>query len=153
MTAAAVWAEVEANYPAATLLPLTNIRDRSASTVDDTYGTQAAQHALDLWDMYAEITFDSSNATHLAVAVHATMAVLYRQNGTDSTTAGKKWDEVFGDSGMMAKLRRTTARGRQSPYTSGPDLDSSGRQRRNWSNRNAMPKGFLPDSQAKEWYD
>lgn len=150
MTAATdLWASVELAYDAAGLVALTNIRDRSATTVNDTVGESAAQEVVDLWPVYAQEDYDSTNAAHVAVGRQAVIAVLWRRGGAATTIEQVKWDEVFGEDGMIAKVRRTNARARLSPGTNSavqqsPETTTGGRQVRGWSDPNAIPLGILP---------
>lgn len=149
MTAATeLWASVESAYDAGGLISLTNIRDRSATTVNDTVGESAAQEVIDLWGIYAQADYDSTDATNVAIGRQAVIAVLWRRGGSASTIEQVKWEEVFGDEGLIAKLKRTNSRGRISPSTNSGVQQSSelsgGRAVRPWSDPDAIPNAFLP---------
>lgn len=151
-----LWTAVKAAYAEATLLPLTSIHDRTATTIgasQDAVGTSAAEHVIGLWPSCVESEFDIADVTHLANAIEGTVAVLYKRGGTSSAVAKEEWDAVFGDSGLMSKLRRTTVRGRRGPSTSGPDTSSSGGDLRPWSDNKSMPVGFLPARRGVNFND
>lgn len=148
MTAAALWTAVKASYDSDGLIALTNIRDRAATAVDDTVGQNAAQGVIDLWPAYAQVTYDAANALHVEAAKRATIAVLWSRGGTSATIAKVEWDEVFGDDGLIGRVRKTGARGRAAPLTnSGVQTaaeESHGRAVAGWSDREALPHGLLP---------
>ena len=112
-----VWTAVKAGYATDILIPLTNIMDRSVSAIDDTVGTAAAQQCIDYWALYAEVAFDVSDSVHLAIAVRGTIVVLMERGGVSSEMAQLEWDEVFGTNGLLGRLRKIGARGRQGPVT------------------------------------
>lgn len=149
MTASALWTAVKASYEINGLITLTNIRDPNASAVDDTIGEDAAQAVIDLWPAYAQEAYDASDATHVEVAKHGVIAVLWRRGGAATTIAEVKWDEVFSPDGMVARVRRTGARARQGPSsnsgTSQRAENADGRNYRGWSDRETLPTGFLPN--------
>lgn len=157
MTAATeLWASVEAAYDVAGLVALTNIRDRSATTVNDTAGTSAAQEVIDLWPVYAQAAYDSTDATNVAIGRQAVIAVLWRRGGAATTIEQVKWDEVFGDEGMVTKLRRTNSRARLSPATNSavqpsPESTTDGRNVRGWADKDAMPLGILPSRRTVDF--
>jgi hypothetical protein len=144
-----IWTEVKEVYPSSALIALTNVHNRTATVIDDTSGTRAAEHVLGMWDSYIEESFDATDIKHLAHAVEGTMAVLYRRGGSNSQQANEQWDRVFGDSGMFSKLRRTAARSRRGPGGTGPDL-KSGREQYGYSHRRAMPPGYMPTTRTKD---
>ena len=146
MTASALWTDVTTNYESEGLVNLTRPRDPSATTVDTTYGESAAQEAIDLFPLYAQVTYDASDSQHVAVGRHAVIAILYKRGGTSSTISEVEWDSVFGDDGLMSKLKRTGARGRQGPssnsgVTQSSELASNGRRVRPWSHPDSLPGG------------
>lgn len=145
--ATALWAAVVVSYDADGLIALTNVRDNAATTIDTTAGEDAAQEVIDLWPLYAQEAYSSTDSTHVAVAKHGVIAVLWRRGGTATTIEQVKWDEVFSPEGMIAKIRRTGPRGRQTPVSnSGVSQKSelsNGRAVRGWSDREALPVGFL----------
>lgn len=144
-----LWTSVKANFDSRGLVTLTNPKDRSATTIDDTYGTTAAKEAIDLWDLFAQVDYDGADAKHLAVARHATIAVLWRRGGTASTIEQVKWDSVFGPEGMIARVRATGPRGHPEPISNSgvqnPTEAVGGRKVVPWSSRKALPTGYLPD--------
>jgi hypothetical protein len=149
MTAASdLWAAVVASYDSDGLIALTNVRDRGATSIDETIGTNAAQAVVDLWPIYAQAAFDETNATHVEVGKRAVVAVLWSRGGASTSIAKVEWDEVFSPEGMIARVQRTGARGRQGPSSnSGVQTRSelaNGRPVRGWSDRDSLPVGYLP---------
>lgn len=151
MTASALWTDVVANYEGEGLINLTNPRDNSATAVDTTYGESAAQEVIDLFPLYGQVVYDASDSQHVAVGRRAVIAVLYERGGTASTIAEVEWKEVFGDDGLLMKLKRTSARGRQTPNSNSgvsqrSELTTDGQKVRPWSSPDALPggRGFLP---------
>lgn len=151
MSASTLWTSVTSAYDAAGLITLTNIRDRSAASIDTTAGESAAQEVIDLWPIYAQETFDATDSTHLAVGRRATIAVLWQRGGTATQIAKVEWDEVFGDDGMISKVKRTGPRARAGPTTNSgiqqsSERTTSGERVRGWSDPAALPdgRGFLP---------
>lgn len=149
MTAAALWTAVVASYDADGLISLTNIRDRSATTIDTTVGESAAQGVIDLWPIYAQIAYDASNATHVEAAKQGVIALLWRRGGTAASIAKVEWDEVFAADGLLSKVRSTGARSRRGPSTNSgvvtaSELTEDGRNVRGWSDLDSMPHGILP---------
>lgn len=157
MTAASdLWASVVAAYDAGGLVTLTNIRDRAATTINTTAGEAAAQEVIDLWDIYAQAAYDEADAKHLAVARQAVVAMLWRRGGTASAIEQVKWEEVFGDDGLLSKIKRTGSRSRSSPTSNSgvkasSELDASGRQQRPWSDPGAVPRGMMPSTRPVDF--
>lgn len=139
-----LWSSVVANYPEPGLIDLTNIRDAAGSAIVTSVGESAAQETIDLWPAWAEVDFDVDNATHVAVARRGVIAVLWRRGAASSTIEKEEWDAVFGDSGMISRVRRTGARAHEAPVTDGPQTNSSGTEVYGWSNDKSMPPGFMP---------
>lgn len=148
MTAAALWAAVVESYDEDGLITLTNIRDRSATTVNTTVGENAAQGVIDLWPAYAQVAFDSNNTLHVEAGKRACIAMLWSRGGTAASIAKIEWDEVWGDEGLIGRVRRTGARGLTGPMTnSGVSMaaeESNGRAVAGWSDRESIPSGLLP---------
>lgn len=152
MTAATdLWASVVANYESEGLINLTNPRDNNATSITTAYGQSAAQEVIDLFPLYGQVTYDEASSQHIAVGRRATIAVLYERGGTASSIAEVEWKEVFGDDGLLMKLKRTSARGRQGPNSNSgvrqkSELTSSGRQVRGWSDPDSLPGGrrYMP---------
>lgn len=143
-----LWTAVVADYDADGLITLTNIRDRSATSVDTTVGQTAAQAVINLWPAYAQEAYDSTDALHVEVAEMAVIAMLWRRGGTSSTIAKVEWDEVFGADGLIARVRRTNARARSSPQSNSGVTQKAetinGRNVRGWSDRESLPNGIAP---------
>lgn len=152
-----LWAAVESSYDADGLITLTNIRDRSAVTINSAAGESAAQGVIDLWPIYAQEAFDATNALHVEVGKFATIAMLWRRGGSASSIAKVEWDEVFGDGGQLSKLRGTGSRGRAAPATnSGVQSLAEARHGRSvlgWSDRDSIPSGILPSRRSSSPYD
>lgn len=143
-----LWAAVVASYNAADLVSLTNINSAETSTITTEVGEDAAQGVIDLWPLYAQVEYDSTSTAHVEVAKRAVIAMLWQRGGTAATIAKVEWDDVFGDTGLLTKVRRTGPRGRRgpasnSPYQSSTGL-SNGRPVQPWSDRDALPRGVLP---------
>lgn len=147
-----IWTAVKAAYDEPGLKSLTNINVSDQTTVNDVAGTSAAEHVLALWPSHVEADFVVTVAAHMAVALRATIAVLWERGGSASTIAKVKWDDVFTDEGLMGNLRRTGARGRVGPSTNAPDVSASGGELLPWSHRKSMPVGYLP-SRRGDRYD
>jgi len=146
-----LWASVVANYESEGIVNLTNPRDNNATTVATTYGESAAQEVIDLFPLYGQVDYDELDSQHVAVGRRATIAVLYSRGGTASTIAEVEWKEVFGDEGIMSKLKRTSARARQGPSSNSgvsqrSELTSDGQKVRGWSDPDALPGGrrYMP---------
>lgn len=143
-----LWTAVVSSYASSLLIELTNQRDPSATAIETTVGTAAAQAIIDLWPMYVQSDFDVTDARHLQVAILGTVAMLYRRGGAASEVEQAKWNEVFGSDGLAAKLRSTDPRARSGP-ASNSDVASSnetigGRRVLGWSDRRNLPANLLP---------
>ena len=110
-----IWTAVKLRYDADGLITLTNTRDRTATTIDDTAGTEAANGVINIWPAYAQVTFDVSDNLHVEVAVRGTIANLWERGGSAASIAKVEWDEVFSADGLISKVRETGPRGRQGP--------------------------------------
>ena len=133
-----LWDAVKIRYDASGLITLTNIRDRSATSIDDTAGTQAAASVIALWPAYAQVEFDATSALHLEVG------------GASSTIEQVKWDEVFGTEGMIQKVRRTDPRARSGPRSNSGILTSQeDGQSYGWSDPKSLPSGVLPSTTTR----
>lgn len=144
-----LWGAVVAAYPAQALVELTNINDRSANGINTSVGNAAAQSVINLWPAYAQVAYDLTSQLHVEVGMVGVIAILWRRGGVSSALEQVKWDEVFGDNGLIQKLRRTGPRGRSSPKISGALTASSqstsdGQNIRPWSDKDSLPVGFLP---------
>lgn len=144
MSASALWTAVVAAYDSQGLEELTNPRNPETTSVNTTIGQSAAQHFIDLFPIYAEVAYSASDTQHVAIGLQGTIAVLFRRGGASTTIDEVKWDTVFGQDGLLSKLRNTTTRQRLPLTTSAPDTDSSGNDLRGWSHKKSMPSDFLP---------
>jgi len=159
MTATALWASVVSNYPSEGLIDLTNPRGNEATAVDTTYGESAAQEVIDLFPVYAQATYDASDAQHVAVGRRGVIAVLFERGGTSSTVSEIEWKAVFGETPLMEGLKRTESRARQAPSSNSgvrqkSELTSSGKRVRGWSDPESLPRGrsYLPRRTiAEDW--
>ena len=147
MTATALWAAVVASYSEQTLIDLTRVNDQASSTISTTVGESAAQEVIDLWPLYAQVAFDVTNAAHVAVGKHATIAVLWCRSPS-AQVAKVEWGEVFGEDGMIGRVRLTGARAHtvarsNSGVQQASELDN-GIAVRGWSDRESLPGGLLP---------
>jgi|SRR5688572_22137017 len=155
MTAALLWAAVEASYDAAGLVTLTNIRNPAAVVVNGAAGTNAAQGVVDLWPIYAQAAWDGTVAVNLEVGKRAVIAMLWSRGGTAASIAKVEWDEVFGDNGLISKVRGTGPRGRPRPVSNSGVTQKSetledGRRVRGWSDQDSLPSGILPATRPAE---
>ena len=149
MTAVALWAAVVASYDNAGLVTLTNIRDRAATVIDTAVGEAAAQSVIDLWPAYVQEAYDAADALHVEAGIRAVIATLFERGGTSANIVEVKWEEAFGDDGILSKVRRTGARARQGPVsnsnvTQATGLTAGGARFRGWADRESLPVNFLP---------
>lgn len=143
-----LWTAVKADYDPEGLLTLTNIRNPAATTIDDANGSAAAQAVIDLWPLFAQAEYDPADNANLQVAEMGVIAMLWRRGGASSVIEQVKWDEVFGSSGLLVKLRDTNARARIVPVSNSgvsqaPERDAGGSTVRGWSDRESLPVGVL----------
>lgn len=156
--ATTLWASVVANYPEPALVSLTNIQDNSSVSVDTSVGESAAQEVIDLWPIYAQSDFDVTNSTHVTVGRRGVIAVLWERGGTSTEIAKVRWDDVFSNEGLIARVRRTGPRGRRTPSSNSGVTQSSelvnGRQIRGWSDPDSLPlgRGYLPQRRVADDY-
>lgn len=143
-----LWTAVKAAYAQDKLIQLTNIYTRGTGAIVDSVGTSAAQHVIDLWPNYVQSEYDGTDARHVAVGLQATIAVLMDRGGAAQDEARERWDEVFGDNGLMARLRTTSTRDRQEPSTNMPEV-RNGERLLPWSSDQSMPVGFLPSRRTE----
>jgi hypothetical protein len=142
-----LWDAVKLSYEEQGLVTLTNIRDRSSSAVDDTVGADAAQAVIDLWPIYAQVAYDGTDGTHLEIGKQGVIAILWRRGGSSTEIEQVRYDTVFGDGGLLEKLKNTDPRGRQGPSSnSGVKTTSelaNGSQVKGWSDRDASGAEFM----------
>jgi len=146
---------VVASYDGDGLITLTNIRDRSATSITTATGQDAAQAVIDLWPAYAQIAFDATDALHLEVAKRGTIAMLWERGGSSSAIAKVEWDEVFGAAGLVARVRETGPRGRRGPNSNSgvqqkSELTSNGQRVRGWSDTESLPVSYLPSRRTAQ---
>lgn len=147
--AEALWSYVVTIYDNDGLLSLTNIRNNAAIEVNDATGLAAATSVINLWPAYSQVEFDVANGIHLEVAAMGVIAVLWRRGGASSEIEQVKWDTVFGDNGLIEKVRRTSARGRTGPRSNSRTITSTTTTRYyGWSDPASLPPGYLPSDRS-----
>lgn len=149
MSATALWTAVKTRYDEAGLRTLTNIRDRSQASIDDTAGESAAQTVITLFSVYAQVVYDASEDVHLEVAVEGVIATLWKRGGTSAEIAKVRWDDVFGEGGLLEKVKRTDPRSHRGPSSNSnvrqaSGLTAGGRRKRGWSDEDSLPTNHLP---------
>lgn len=152
---AELWNAVLSDYDLDGLVTLTNTRDRSATSIDHEAGRRAAQAVIDLFPIYAQAEFDNANPQHVEAAELGVIAMLWRRGGSASAIENVKWDTVFGDDGLIAKIRKTQPRGRIRPASNSgtqqsSELNSDGSKIYGWSDPAGMPAGFLSAPKSAE---
>ncbi len=131
-------------YSTQYLVELTNPQDRGATTINTTLLGFAADDVDGLFDVYAGVAYDDSDAQHIAVAVEGVIAFLLRRTGQSTADARiSTWVSTMRD------LSRTEGRNRVTP-------DSTTRMQPSADNRlTATPRpafddrrfdSFLPNS-------
>lgn len=142
-----LWDSVKVSYDAKSLRQLSNINNNNATTINDTIGIDAALEVINLWNMHAQIDYDSTDASHVAVARRGTIAVLWDRGGTSSKISEVKWDSIFGTEGLIQRVRKTGPRGRQGPATNSGVTqtaeNASGRNVKGWSDYDASGAEFM----------
>ena len=83
------------------------------------------------------------------------IAMLWRRGGTASAIENVKWETVFGDDGLIAKIRKTKPRARIVPTSNSgtqqsSELNSDGSKIYGWSDPAGLPAGFLSQPKAAE---
>ena len=140
-----LWTYVTSIYDSDGLVTLTNIRDRTATTVSDSVGTAASQSVIYLWPAYAQTEFDETDGLHLEVGAVAVISVLWRRGGASSAIEEVKWDQVWGPEGMIQKVRRTDARARAQPKSnSGTKTSKESGTQFGWSDLRSLPANYMP---------
>lgn len=140
MTAAALWTSVVSAYAASDLIQLTNPGDTTATSIATSFGQNAAQEVIDLWPIKAQVAYDASDATHVAIGRRWCIAVLWDRGGTASQAAQIKWDDV---KPLLEDLKNTDARSRQNPDGGGPDM-RGGQSYLSYSHPKNIPGGIMP---------
>lgn len=150
-----VWAYVKTIYDSTGLLTLTNVRDRSATTIDDAVGTAAALSVLNLWPAYTQVDFDVADTLHLEIAARGVIAILWERGGAATSIERTKWDSIFGAGGLADALKRTSPRGRPGPSSNSAIQtsreDDGGTTPYGWSDRRSLPPGILPSPMPVDW--
>lgn len=77
----ALWDEVALRYSATLLKQLTNVDLPGASSINSTVGTQAATDAQQWFKRVAQLTYDNTDAEHVAIAVRAVVMLLREYTG------------------------------------------------------------------------
>lgn len=152
---AELWNAVLNDYDLDGLVTLTNTRDRSATSIDHVAGRRAAQAVIDLFAVYAQAAFNIDNAQHVEAAELGVIAMLWRRGGTASAIENVKWDTVFGDDGLITKIRKTQPRARIVPSSNSgtqqsSELTSDGSKIYGWSDSAGLPAGFLSQPKNAE---
>lgn len=151
-----LWAAVVASYDADLLTQLTNVRDPSATGASTARGESAAQAVISLWPVWAQIDYDGADPTHVEIAKRGVIAVLCARGGVAPEAARVEWGEVFGPSGMLARLQATGPRGRMSPSTNSTVQPSEetvfGAPVLPWSDPRSLARGLLPSRRMADPY-
>jgi hypothetical protein len=151
-----LWAAVVASYDADLLTQLTNVRDPSATAASTTRGESAAEAVISLWPVWAQTEYDPADATHVEIAKRGVIAVLCSRGGVAPEAARVEWGEVFGPSGMLARLQATGPRSRMSPSTNSQVQPSEeaifGSPILPWSDSRSLPRGILPSRKLADPY-
>jgi hypothetical protein len=151
-----LWAAVVGSYDADILTQLTNVRDPSATASNTARGESAAEAVIALWPVWAQTDYDASNATHVEIGKRGVIAMLCARGGVAPEAARVEWGEVFGPSGMLARLQATGPRGRMSPSTNS-QLEPSQETRFGspvlpWSDPRSFARGVLPSRRLSDPY-
>jgi len=109
--------EVTSRYPAARLKQLTNPNNQAASTVNATILALAATDVEGEFPMYCAVTYDGTDARHVAVAVEGVIAKLAMRSEAAGDGANKLHDQWID---RMKALARVTGRNRIKPRTLSP---------------------------------
>ena len=112
--------EVEARYPLAVLVQLTNQNDQAASAIDATIMGLAVTDVL----TYCATTYDNSEAQHVTVAVEGVVAKLRKRSEAAGDVANAKHDAYIE---RLESLARVTGRDRITPKSTSVLTPSSER--------------------------
>lgn len=112
------WDAVKDRYDAQALAELTQQRDTTDGTIDDTVGERAVTAVTSLWPVYVQEAYDETEQGHLELAVEGVIAMLFKWGGTTHRIAQVRWDEWLD---FARAWRNTHARARIIPDTSKPD--------------------------------
>lgn len=126
----ALWDEVKSRYSAAVLRGLTNADTPSANTINDTVGGLAATDVQADFLLFATITYDATNPTHVALAVVAVFDKLEIRRGLLGADEAAKRQAAWETKLATLSRLRGVARVRptaNSPYTpSTPSANATG---------------------------
>jgi hypothetical protein len=149
-----LWSATVASYPTRVMLSLTRPEDTTATVIDTAWGTAAALATIEMWPIYAQTAYDETNPAHVQVGIRGTVAFLFERGGTSTEIAKIKWEDVFSDEGMLAKIKATGPRAHPAPrsnsQTAGPssELLSDGSRPLGWSDSGNLPGGILPSRRS-----
>jgi len=141
-----LWDAVKASYDNDALIPLTRGTNTDATTIDDTFGIDAALGVLNLWPGYAQVDYDGTDGLHLETAKQGVIAMLWRRGGSSTKIEQVKWDTVFSAEGTIARVRRTGPRAHKGPQSNSnirqaSGLTSTGKRKRAWADVESLPRG------------
>lgn len=148
MSAEDLWTEVTSRYDAGYLRQLTGVNDTVLAIPDATKGKTAAQAVINLWGIHAQTPYDSTNAAHVEIGTRAVIAQLWKWGGTSSEEAKAEWEEIWGENGLVDRVRRTGPRAHAGPITNSGVQQSPearhGRAVQGWADPGSLPHGLLP---------
>lgn len=101
---------VQDRYSTQYLTELTNPQGRNATTVNTTLLGKSADDIDALFDVYAGVEYDDTNAQHIAVAVEGVIAFLMRRTGQSAAES-----RITAWIASMKALGKTEGRNRVTP--------------------------------------
>lgn len=117
----ALWDEVKLRYSTDILRQLTNVDEASATSINNTIGTQVATDTEAWFKRVSQIEYDNTDAEHKAVAVRACYVLLREYSGRFSDVVQREIEEV---EKKMNQLRDLSTGKRITPHTDS-ELDPS----------------------------
>ncbi len=90
----ALWTAVKLRYDTQTLKQLTNVNTPGGTSINDTIGVQVATDARMWFSRKTQMTFDSTDDEHVAVAVRATYCLLREYSGKYSEVVRSEKEAV-----------------------------------------------------------
>lgn len=100
---------VQDRYSDQYLVELTNPQNRNATTVNTTLLDNASADVDALFDVYAGVAYDDTDAQHIAVAVEGVIAFLMRRTGQSAAEARiAAWITSMKDLGKTEGRNRVT---------------------------------------------